>query len=63
MDFLRNVPADSGLAIIYLQHSEPTHVSELPQVLGRVTKMPVHLATDTTVIEPNVLTSLRRTER
>jgi two-component system CheB/CheR fusion protein len=55
MDFLRNVPADSGLAIIYLQHSDVSHTSELPQILGRVTKMPVHLATDTTVIAPNVL--------
>jgi two-component system CheB/CheR fusion protein len=55
MDFLRNIPPDSGLAIIYLQHSEPTHISELPQILARVTKMPVHLATDTTVIAPNVL--------
>jgi two-component system CheB/CheR fusion protein len=55
MDVLRNIPADSGLAIIYLQHSEPTHISELPQVLARVTRMPVHLAIDTTVIEPNVV--------
>ncbi|HEY4639987.1 MAG TPA: CheR family methyltransferase, partial [Thermoanaerobaculia bacterium] len=45
----------SGLAVIYLQHSERTHLSELPQVLARATKMPVHLATDTTVIEPNVV--------
>jgi two-component system CheB/CheR fusion protein len=55
MDFLRNVPAGSGLAIIYLQHSDPGHISELPQILGRVTNMPVHLATDTTTIAPNVL--------
>jgi two-component system CheB/CheR fusion protein len=55
MDFLRNVPADSDLAIIYLQHSDVSHTSELPQILGRVTKMPVHLATDTAVIERNVL--------
>jgi two-component system, chemotaxis family, CheB/CheR fusion protein len=55
MDFLRNVPADSGVAIIYLQHSDIGHISELPQILERVTKMPVHLATDTTKIEPNVL--------
>jgi two-component system CheB/CheR fusion protein len=55
MDFLRNVPADSGLAIFYLQHSDVSHVSELPQLLGRVTKMPVRLAMDTAVIEPNVV--------
>jgi two-component system CheB/CheR fusion protein len=55
MDFLRNVPADSGVAIIYLQHSDVRHISELPQILARVTRMPVHLAADTTVIEPNIL--------
>src|SRR6476469_4987470 len=55
MDFLRNLPADSGVAIIYLQHSDISHISELPQNLARVTRMPVHLATDTTKIEPNVL--------
>jgi len=48
MEFLRNLPPDSGAAIIYLQHSEASHVSELPQVLGRVTKMPVRLAVDVT---------------
>jgi two-component system CheB/CheR fusion protein len=55
IEILRNLPADSGVAIIYLQHSEATHVSELPQVLGRVTKMAVRLAVDVTELEPNVV--------
>src|SRR5947208_5509313 len=55
LDVLRNVPADSGLAIIYLQHSDVSHNSALPQVLGRATKMPVQLAVDATVIRPNVV--------
>lgn len=55
LEFLRNMPADSGAAIIYLQHSDARHTSELPQVLGRVTKMPVRLAEDVTEIEPNVV--------
>ncbi len=49
------MPDDSGAAIIYLQHSDSSHTSELPQVLGRVTKMPVRLAEDVTAIEPNVV--------
>ena len=49
------MPDDSGAAIIYLQHSEASHTSELPQVLVRVTKMPVRLAEDVTAIEPNVV--------
>jgi two-component system CheB/CheR fusion protein len=55
MEMLRNMPDDSGTAIIYLQHSDASHTSELPQVLGRVTKMPVRLAEDVTAIEPNVV--------
>ena len=55
MDLLRHIPADSGVSIIYLQHSEIGHISELPQILARVTTMPVNLAIDTTVIEPNVV--------
>src|SRR5258708_32452817 len=35
LDFLRNIPADSGPAITHLQHSEPTHVSELPHIPSR----------------------------
>ncbi len=55
MELLRNMPADSGASIIYLQHSDVSHISELPQVLGRVTKMPVRLAVDVTELEPNVV--------
>ncbi|HEX3578401.1 MAG TPA: chemotaxis protein CheB, partial [Thermoanaerobaculia bacterium] len=52
---LRNIPEDSRLAIIYLQHSDVSHISELPQVLARVTKIPVRLAVDTTRIDPNAV--------
>ena len=55
MEFLRNTPADSDVAIVYLQHSDASHLSELPQILRRVTKMPVCLATDATEIEANVV--------
>src|SRR5258706_12665326 len=55
MEFLRNTPSDPGVAIIYLQHSDASHISELPQILGRVTKMPVLLAEDATTVERNVV--------
>jgi len=41
------------LAVVYLQHSDVSHISELPQILSRVTKMPVQLAADAMVIAPN----------
>jgi len=55
MDLLRNLPADAGAAVIYLQHSDASHVSELPQILSRVTTMPVRLAVDVMTLEPNVV--------
>jgi len=55
LELLRHVPADSGLAVIYLQHSDVSHISELPQILQRVTNMPVQLAADTTRIEPDTV--------
>ncbi|MBV9071070.1 MAG: PAS domain-containing protein [Acidobacteria bacterium] len=55
LSLLRNVPADARLAIIYLQHSDSRHLSELPQIFGRATKIPVRLAADTARVEPNVI--------
>lgn len=55
MELLRHTPAHAGLAIVYLQHSDASHVSELPQILSRVTPMPVRLALDATEIEPDVV--------
>jgi two-component system CheB/CheR fusion protein len=55
LEILRNTPAESGAAFIYLQHSDVSHLSELPQILSRVTKAPVQLAADATVITQNVI--------
>jgi two-component system CheB/CheR fusion protein len=55
LEMLREMPAQPGVAIVFLQHSDVSHISELPQVLARVTKMPVRLAVDTTRIQPNVV--------
>jgi two-component system CheB/CheR fusion protein len=38
---LENLPADLGMAYIYIQHLSPNHESLLPQILQRKTKMPV----------------------
>jgi two-component system, chemotaxis family, CheB/CheR fusion protein len=39
--FLTHVPADSGLAIVIVQHLAPDHDSALPQLLQRLTPMTV----------------------
>ncbi|HEY1417045.1 MAG TPA: chemotaxis protein CheB, partial [Myxococcaceae bacterium] len=39
--FLRNVPPDSGVAFVVIQHLDPTHAGALPELLRRATRMPV----------------------
>src|SRR5579863_465115 len=50
---LRNLPATTGMAYIYVQHLDPTHDSFLTVILSRVTAMPVNEARDALVIEPD----------
>ncbi|GAO36155.1 chemotaxis protein CheR [Sulfuricella sp. T08] len=50
---LKNLPADTGMAFVLVQHLDPKHVSLLPELLGRASSMPVAEITDGTRIEPN----------
>jgi two-component system CheB/CheR fusion protein len=50
---LRDLPADTGFAIVLIQHLDPTHESSLSEILGRATKMPVTEATDGVPVEPD----------
>jgi two-component system CheB/CheR fusion protein len=50
---LADLPADTGLAIVLIQHLDPTHKSSLTEILGRVTTMPVTEASDGVLVEPN----------
>ncbi len=50
---LRNLPATTGMAYIYVQHLDPTHDSFLTVILSRATAMPVNEARDGLVIEPD----------
>ncbi|HYV42720.1 MAG TPA: chemotaxis protein CheB, partial [Thermoanaerobaculia bacterium] len=38
---LRNVPPDTGMAFVIIQHLDPTHESMLSEILSRDTRMPV----------------------
>lgn len=51
--FLNAMPADSGMAFIFVQHLDPTRESVLADLLGRETKMPVVRIEDEMRIEPN----------
>ena len=50
---LRELPADTGLAVVLIQHLDPAHESSLSEILGRTTAMPVREAVDGEPVEPN----------
>ena len=49
------LPPDLGMAYIYIQHLAPKQESMLAEIIGRSTKMKVHVAEDNVKIEPNNL--------
>jgi chemotaxis methyl-accepting protein methylase len=51
--FLRNIPANSGIAFIIVQHLEPTQKDFLVELLQRSTAMKVVQIKDRTVVHPN----------
>lgn len=53
--FFANVPADSGLAYVVVQHMDPKHKAMLGTLLQRVTALPVREAVDALAIEPNAV--------
>src|SRR6185503_1035847 len=40
-DFLKSIPADSGMAYVLIQHLDPKHASNLGNLLGRHTTLPI----------------------
>jgi two-component system CheB/CheR fusion protein len=51
--FLENVPAGSGMAFVIVQHLDPTHKGIMPELLQRVTAMPVVQVKDRTKVKPS----------
>jgi two-component system CheB/CheR fusion protein len=54
-EFLRGVPAASGLGYVLVQHLDPTQPGALPELLQRSTRMPVAQVKDGTRVEPDHL--------
>ena len=50
---LADLPADTGLAIVFVQHLDPKHHSMLAEILARATAMPVSEAADGMPVEAN----------
>jgi two-component system CheB/CheR fusion protein len=51
--FFNNMPKDSGLAYVVIQHLDPNHVGIMPELLQRITSMKVFQATDNLNVKPN----------
>jgi two-component system CheB/CheR fusion protein len=52
-ELLRDLPLDTGMAFVLVQHLDPEHDSVLPDLLQRVTSLPVREVTNNLQIEPN----------
>ncbi len=50
---LKEVPVNSGMAYILVQHLHPEHESLLPEILQRVTRIPVVEISDNVHVEPD----------
>lgn len=51
--FFENMPADSGMAFVVIQHLDPDRKALMPELLQRVTPMKVHWAEDGELVCPN----------
>jgi len=54
-EFLKALPAKSGMAYVFVQHLSPEHESILPEILQKVAPFPVHQITDNIHLEPDNL--------
>jgi len=50
---LSNLPSDTGMAYIIVQHLHPSYVSSLTELLSKSTMMPVKEIKDEMLVEPN----------
>ncbi len=51
--FFSNMPSDTGMAFVVIQHLDPTHVGMLPELLQRFTTMQVQEAKDGMIVKQN----------
>lgn len=52
-ELLENLPVNTGMAFVLVQHLDPQHESALPQILARATRMPVHEIANNRRVQPN----------
>src|ERR1700690_2595058 len=50
---LEHLPSTTGMAFVLIQHLDPTHASQLPDILSRKSTMPVREVQGHMVAEPD----------
>ncbi len=50
---LEHLPSTTGMAFVLIQHLDPTHASQLPEILARKSAMPVREVHGDTAVEPD----------
>ncbi len=50
---IKAIPPKTGMAYILVQHLHPDHISSLPEILQRETKMPVNEISDNVKVKPD----------
>lgn len=53
--FIQSIPEDSGMAYVLVQHLAPDHESVLPELLQKITKIPVLEILNDIKVEPNTI--------
>lgn len=51
--FLKKMPAETGMAFIFVPHLDPTRETMMPELLSHITDIPIRLVEDQTKVEPN----------
>jgi two-component system CheB/CheR fusion protein len=53
ISFIRAIPKNTGMAYVVVLHLHPNHESQLPEILSRVSEIPVHEITDDINLVPD----------
>jgi hypothetical protein len=54
-ELLTSLPNNPGVALLYVSHLEPHHKSHLPEILEKITQMPVHEVREGMTVESDHL--------
>ncbi len=52
-ELLHSLPQKTGMAFVLVQHLDPSHSSDLREILARITKIPVQQVTDGVAVQPD----------